>query len=89
MGERMGLSKEDAMQVAGLVEMIKKYPRPAGGVSLEDVVTGAGVPEDFKDMLGEIDIILYQYPEEVRRQIMLRELLPIFGIQTIVPPPAD
>lgn len=88
MGEKVGISPEDARQIAGLVRMIKGYPRPAEGVSLEDVVTGALVPQDFKEILEAMDAILASYSDEVRRG-EVRKLLPIFHINLEVPPQAD
>lgn len=88
MGEKVGLSPEDARQIAGLVAMIKGYPRPKEGVSLENVVTGARVPEDFRDMLQAIQTILDTYHEDIRGQEVLR-LLPVFDINVELPPQAD
>ena len=84
----MGISPEDARQITGLVAMIKGHPRPEEGVSLEDGVTGALVPQDYKDMLQAIQATLDTYPEDIRRQEVLR-LLPVFGINVELPSQDD
>lgn len=88
MGEKIGLSPEDARTITGLVKMIKEYPRPNTKSPLGDVMSGALVPVDFRNILEEIDTILGLYPEEVREPVK-RGIWSLFHINTIVPPPVD